>query len=148
MKVILLEKINKLGQLGDMVNVKPGYARNFLIPQAKATEATPANVAKFEARRAELERQQAAILADARTRGERLNGIHIAMSVKAGSEGRLFGSVTAKDIADAISSAGVALSKSEVRIANQAIRSVGEHPVVLHLHPDVNVEITVKVTAE
>ena len=148
MKVILLEKINKLGLLGETVTVKSGYARNFLIPQGKATEATKANLEKFEARRAELEREQAEFFAKAKARGEKLDGAKITMSVKAGTEGRLFGSITAQDIADAITSQGVELKKHEVRITNTVIRNVGEHPVILHLHADVNVAITVKVDAE
>ncbi|WP_077927470.1 50S ribosomal protein L9 [Wohlfahrtiimonas populi] len=148
MQVILLEKINKLGKLGDTVEVKSGYARNFLLPLGKATEATPANIAKLEVQRAELEAKQAEILADATARGEKLNGIVITMSVKAGTEGRLFGAVTSQDIAEAVTNAGVKLEKRDVRIADGSIRSVGEHPVVLTLHPDVIVNIQVNVVAE
>ncbi len=147
MQVILLEKIYNLGELGDMVDVKPGYARNFLLPQGKATEATPANIARFEERRAELEAAQAALLADAQARGEKLDGLVITMQVKAGAEGRLFGSVTANDIATAITDAGVNLDRKEVRINNNSIRAVGEHTVALQLHPDVVVEIKVNVEA-
>lgn len=148
MQVILLEKINKLGKLGDTVEVKSGYARNFLLPLGKATEATPANLEKLEAQRAELEAKQAAILADATERGEKLNGIVITMSVKAGTEGRLFGAVTSQDIAEAVTNAGVKLEKRDVRIADGSIRSIGEHAVVLTLHPDVIVNIQVNVVAE
>ncbi|GBU09266.1 50S ribosomal subunit protein L9 [Gammaproteobacteria bacterium] len=148
MKVILLEKINKLGLLGETVNVRSGYARNFLIPHAKATEATAVNLAKFEERRADIEKHQAAILADAQARAEKLDGVKIDMSVKAGSEGRLFGSVTSQDIADAFTNAGVKVSKSEVRITNGAIRAIGEHPVALHLHAEVNIQIQVNVVPE
>ncbi len=148
MQVILLEKINKLGKLGDTVEVKSGYARNFLLPLGKAAEATPANLAKLEAQRAELEAKQAAILADATERGEKLNGIVITMSVKAGSEGRLFGAVTSQDIAEAVTNAGVKLDKHEIRIADGSIRSIGDHAVVLTLHPDVIVNIQVNVVAE
>lgn len=148
MQVILLEKIGKLGQLGDTVEVKSGYARNFLLPLGKATEATPANIAKLEEQRAELEAKQAAILADATERGEKLNGIVITMSVKAGTEGRLFGAVTSQDIAEAVTNAGVKLEKRDVRIADGSIRSIGEHAVVLTLHPDVIVNIQVNVVAE
>lgn len=148
MQVILLEKINKLGKLGDTVEVKSGYARNFLLPLGKATEATPANIAKLEVQRAELEAKQAEILADATARGEKLNGIVITMSVKAGTEGRLFGAVTSQDIAEAVTNAGVKLEKRDVRIADGSIRSVGEHAVVLTLHPDVIVNIQVNVVAE
>ncbi|ELV08736.1 50S ribosomal protein L9 [Wohlfahrtiimonas chitiniclastica] len=148
MQVILLEKIGKLGQLGDTVEVKSGYARNYLLPLGKATEATPANLQKLEERRAELEAKQAAILADATERGEKLSGIVITMSVKAGTEGRLFGAVTSQDIAEAVTNAGVKLDKREVRIADGSIRSIGEHAVVLALHPDVVVDIQVNVVAE
>jgi large subunit ribosomal protein L9 len=148
MKVILLEKINKLGGLGESVNVRSGYARNFLIPQGKATEATAVNIAKFEARRAEIEKHQAEILADAQARGTKLDGVQFSMSVKAGTEGRLFGSVTSQDIADALTNAGVKVAKSEVRIAHGAIRAIGEHSVTLHLHTEVNVQILVNVVPE
>ena len=148
MQVILLEKINKLGKLGDTVEVKSGYARNYLLPLGKAAGATPANLAKLEAQRAELEAKQAAILADATERGEKLNGIVITMSVKAGSEGRLFGAVTSQDIAEAVTNAGVKLDKHEIRIADGSIRSIGDHAVVLTLHPDVIVNIQVNVVAE
>ncbi|MDG9730060.1 50S ribosomal protein L9 [Ignatzschineria sp. RMDPL8A] len=148
MQVILLEKIHNLGSLGDTVDVKPGYARNYLLPQGKAAEATETNVALFEERRAELEAQQAEILADAQARGEKLEGLVITMAVKAGSEGRLFGSVTAHDIADAITNAGVKLERKEVRIPQGSIRAIGEHTVALHLHADVQVNITVNVTPE
>lgn len=148
MRVILLEKINKLGNLGDTVEVKSGYARNYLLPQRKATEATETNLIKFKERRAEIEKKQAQILTDATERGNKLNGVVIAMSVKAGSEGRLFGSVTNQDIAEAVSNAGVSLAKHEVRIPHGSIRSVGEHEVTLILHADVQVKIQVNVTAE
>lgn len=148
MQVILLEKINKLGKLGDTVEVKSGYARNYLLPLGKATEATPANLQKLEERRAELEAEQAAVLADAQARGEKLNGIVITMSVKAGSEGRLFGAVTSQDIAEAVTNAGVKLEKRDVRIADGSIRSIGEHEIVLNLHADVVVSLQVNVVAE
>ncbi len=148
MQVILLEKIYNLGDLGDTVDVKPGFARNYLLPQGKATEATPENLALFEERRAELEAEQAKILADAKARGEKLDGLVISMQVKAGTEGRLFGSVTAADIADAITDAGVELERKEVRIDQGSIRELGQHTVTLHLHPDVEVEIQVNVIAE
>ncbi|GGZ88263.1 50S ribosomal protein L9 [Ignatzschineria indica] len=148
MKVILLEKIENLGSLGDMVDVKPGFARNYLLPQGLATEATEANVARFEERRAELEQKQAEVLAEATARGEKLAGLVMTIAANAGSEGRLFGSVTAQDIATLITDAGVPVERKEVRIHDGAIRSLGEHTVTLHLHADVNVEITVNVTAE
>lgn len=148
MKVILLEKIENLGSLGDMVDVKPGFARNYLLPQGLATEATEVNVARFEERRAELEQKQAATLAEATARGEKLAGLVMTIAANAGSEGRLFGSVTPQDIATLITDAGVPVERKEVRINDGAIRSLGEHTVTLHLHADVNVEITVNVTAE
>ncbi|WP_026879080.1 50S ribosomal protein L9 [Ignatzschineria larvae DSM 13226] len=148
MKVILLEKIENLGSLGDTVDVKPGYARNYLLPQGKATEATPANIERFEARRAELEMRQSDLLASATARGEKLSGLVMTVAANAGSEGRLFGSVTAQDIATHITEAGVPVDRKEVRINDGAIRHLGEHIVTLHLHADVNVEITVNVIAE
>ncbi len=148
MEVILLERVRHLGVLGDTVSVKPGYARNFLIPKGKATSATVANRAKFDARRAELEKAQAELLSDAKTRGEKLTNVLITMAVKAGAEGRLFGSVGTQDIADAITSAGVKLAKAEVRLPTGLIRHIGEYDVTLHLHADVNVPIRVSVVAE
>lgn len=148
MQVILLEKIQNLGALGDTVDVKPGFARNYLLPQGKATEATKENRELFEARRAELEAKQSDLLARAESRAERLAGLVVNMAVKAGTEGRLFGSVTAADIATSITNAGVDLERKEVRIPKGAIRAIGEHAVTLHLHPDVEVEITVNVTPE
>lgn len=148
MKVILLEKIENLGSLGDTVDVKPGFARNYLLPQSLATEATPANIARFEERRAELEMKQADVLAAATARGEKLAGLVMTIAANSGSEGRLFGSVTAQDIATLITDAGVPVDRKEVRINDGAIRSLGEHTVTLHLHTDVDVEITVNVAAE
>ncbi len=148
MEVILLQKVAHLGNLGDRVNVKPGYARNYLIPQAKATEATVKNVAKFEARRAELEAQAAAALASARERAEKLGEIIVTLSVKAGNEGRLFGSVGPSDIADAVSAAGIELNKREIRMPAGAIRQIGEYDVDVHLHTDVNAQLRVHVVAQ
>ena len=148
MEVILLQKVAHLGNLGDRVNVKPGYARNYLIPQAKATEATVKNVAKFEARRAELEAQAAAALASAQERAEKLGEIIVTLSVKAGNEGRLFGSVGPSDIADAVSAAGIELNKREIRMPAGAIRQIGEYDVDVHLHTDVNAQLRVHVVAQ
>jgi large subunit ribosomal protein L9 len=148
MEIILLEKIPNLGQLGDRVVVKPGYARNFLIPKGKATEATAANVARFEARRAELEKQAADSLAGAQARAEELAELIVTLAVKAGSEGRLYGSVGAGDIAEAVSAAGFDLKKYEVRLPTGPIRQVGEYDVSLRLHSDVNTHIRVNVIAE
>ena len=148
MEIILLEKITNLGGLGDRVKVKPGYARNFLIPNGKATEATPANLARFEARRAELERVAAELLTKAKTRAEQLAELIVTLSVKTGSEGRLFGSVGAADIANAVSAAGIELQKQEVRLPTGSIRQIGEYDVDLHLHGEVRTQIRVNVIAE
>ncbi|HAS52277.1 MAG TPA: 50S ribosomal protein L9 [Gammaproteobacteria bacterium] len=148
MEIILLEKINKLGILGDRIKVKPGYARNYLIPKGKATTATPANIARFEARRAELERVAAEQLARARARSEQLAELIVTLSVKTGTEGRLFGSVGAADIANAVAAAGIELEKQEIRLSTGPIRQIGEYDVDLHLHPEVKSQIRVNVIAE
>jgi large subunit ribosomal protein L9 len=148
MQIILLEKLANLGQLGDVVKVKDGYGRNFLIPQKKAKRATPANLAEFQAKRAELEKVQAEVLAQAQARGEKLNGITVQVAQKAGVDGRLFGSVTTSDIADAIKASGQEVAKSEVRLPNGPLKTIGEFPVDLSLHTDVTVCITVTVVAE
>ena len=148
MEIILLEKIANLGILGDRVKVKSGYARNFLIPKGKATEATSANLARFEARRAELERVAAEALAKAKARAEQLAELIVTLSVKTGSEGRLFGSVGPADIADAVSAAGIELQKQEVRLPTGSIRQIGEYDVDLHLHGEVKTQIRVNVIAE
>ena len=148
MEIILLEKIANLGVLGDRVKVKPGYARNFLIPKGKATTATAANLARFEARRAELERIAAEALAKAKARAEQLAELIVTLSVKTGSEGRLFGSVGAADIANAVSAAGIELQKQEVRLPTGSIRQIGEYDVDLHLHGEVKTQIRVNIIAE
>lgn len=148
MEVILLEKVHKLGNLGDRVKVKPGYGRNYLIPNKMAVPATPENVAAVEARRAELERVQQEHLAAARERAERLAGFTVTIAARAGTEGRLFGSVGTADIAEAVTAAGIELERREVRLPAGPLREVGAHDVVLHLHPDVDVTITVRVVAE
>ncbi|HRD49296.1 MAG: 50S ribosomal protein L9 [Candidatus Competibacter sp.] len=148
MEIILLEKVANLGILGDRVKVKPGYARNFLIPKGKATLATSASVARFEARRAELERSAAAALATSKARAEQLAELIVTLSVKTGSEGRLFGSVGAVDIANAVSAAGIELQKHEVRLATGPIRQIGEYDVDLHLHNEIKTQIRVNVIAE
>lgn len=148
MEIILLEKIANLGVLGDRVKVKPGYARNYLIPKGKATTATTANVARFEARRVELERIAAEALARSKARAEQLAELIVTLSVKTGSEGRLFGSVGAADIADAVAAAGIELQKQEVRLATGPIRQIGEYDVDLHLHNEVKTQIRVNVIAE
>jgi large subunit ribosomal protein L9 len=148
MEVILLEKIANLGNLGDRVTVKPGYGRNYLIPRGKATEATAENVARFEARRVELESKAAESLATAKSRAEELAQLIVTLAAKAGSEGRLFGSVGAADIADAVSAAGYELKKQEVRLAQGPIRQIGEYNVTVQLHSDVKTHIRVNVIAE
>lgn len=148
MDIILLEKVKNLGALGARVTVKAGYGRNFLIPQGKAVPATATNLAAFEARRAELERQEAEILAAAQARAEQLASIAVVIPAKAGDEGKLFGSVGTRDIAKAISAAGIAVDKSEVRLPNGALRNTGEFAISLQLHGDVTADINVTVVAE
>jgi len=148
MDIILLEKVKNLGSLGARVSVKPGYGRNFLIPQGKAVPATEANIAAFDARRAELERQEAETLAAAQARAAQLAEIAVVIAAKSGDEGKLFGSVGTRDIAEAITAAGVTVDKSEVRLPNGAIRNTGEYTVALHLHSDVNAEVSVTVVSE
>ena len=148
MQVILLEKMHNLGELGEAVKVKPGFARNYLIPQGKAVPATPENMEAFEARRAELEKAAADVEATARARAEKLEGMRVTVVRKAGDEGRLFGSVGAPDIAEAVSAAGIELHKSEVRLHVDSIRQVGEHEVGARLHADIEATITVVVEAE
>ncbi len=148
MEVILLEKIDSLGGLGDKVRVRPGYARNYLLPQGKAKFATPENIAEFEARRAELERASAEALAAAETRRESLTGMVIEMKAKAGAEGKLFGSIGASDIADAVTARGVELEKREIRLPEGPLRQAGEYEIQLHLHADVDADIRVIVIGE
>ena len=148
MEVILLEKIHRLGELGDKVRVRPGYGRNFLIPQRKAVPATPDNVEKFEAQRAELEKAQAEALAAAEQRGTGLDEMEVRIAARAGSEGKLFGSVGTSDIADAVTAAGVEIEKSEVRLPTGALRETGEYEVEIHLHADVDRTIRVVVVPE
>ena len=145
MQIILLEKIGGLGNLGDVVTVKNGYARNFLIPQGKAKRATEAALADFEARRAELEARQAEILADAQARQAKLEGQTITIAQKAGVDGRLFGSVTNADIAEAIRAFGVEAAKATVRLPNGPFKAVGEYAIEIALHTDAVANITVVV---
>ena len=142
MEVILLEKVANLGNLGDKVNVKSGYGRNYLLPQRKATAATPANIAEFEARRAELEKAAAERKASAEARAAHLSELEVTITATAGDEGKLFGSIGTHDIADALTASGVEVAKSEIRLPNGTIRQVGEYDVAVHLHSDV--EATVK----
>lgn len=148
MQVILLEKVLNLGNLGDVVRVKDGYARNFLIPQKQARRATEAAIKEFEARRAELEKLAAEKLAAAQAEGEKLNGLTLQLSQKAGVDGRLFGSVTNHDIADALNAQGFKVEKAQVRLPNGPLKTTGDHAVVVSLHTDVAVDVTVSVLGE
>ncbi|HEY7840783.1 MAG TPA: 50S ribosomal protein L9 [Gammaproteobacteria bacterium] len=148
MEVILLEKIRRLGDLGDKVKVKPGFGRNFLIPEGKAVPATPENIAKFEARRAELEKAQADALAVAAARAEKLNALTLTIRRKAGEEGKLFGSVSTGDIAEAAVAAGAELHKHEVRLPEGPFRAVGQYEVSLNLHADVDAKVKLSIEAE
>ncbi len=148
MEVILLQKVENLGALGDKVNVKSGYGRNFLIPSGKATAATEENIKAFEERRAELEKTAADALAAATARGEKLDGMTVTVNSKAGDEGKLFGSVGTGDIAQAITDAGAPVERHEIRMPEGAFRMVGEYEVQVHLHSDVNATVNVVVVAE
>jgi large subunit ribosomal protein L9 len=148
MDVILLEKVANLGNLGDRVDVRSGYARNFLLPKGKATLATVANVARFEARRAELEKSANDQLAAAQARATKFEGFKLTISAKAGNEGKLFGSIGTTDIAEAATKAGQQLERAEVRMPNGPLRSVGEHVVAVHLHTDINIDLPVIIVSE
>jgi large subunit ribosomal protein L9 len=148
MDVILLEKIDNLGGLGDRVTVRPGYARNFLIPRGKAKYATAENIAEFEARRAELEQAAAELLTAADTRREKIDGTEVTITANAGSEGKLFGSVGPSDIARALAAVGAEVEKREVRMPEGPIRQAGEFEIGIHLHTDVNAIVKVIVVAE
>ncbi|KAA6182825.1 50S ribosomal protein L9 [Thiohalocapsa marina] len=145
MDIILLKKVGGLGNLGDKVTVRPGYGRNYLIPTGTAVPATADNLKAFEERRAELEAQALAALAEAEQRKARLEGLTVAIARKAGDEGRLFGSVGTADIAEAITEAGVPVEKSEVRLPAGPFRAIGEHAVELHLHSDVDITVQIEV---
>jgi large subunit ribosomal protein L9 len=148
MEVILLEKIANLGTMGEKVNVKPGYGRNFLIPQGKAAAATVENIAEYEARRAELEKAAAEALAAAEARRDQLADKVITIASMAGEEGKLFGSVGTADIAHAITEAGVSVERNEVRLPEGAFRAVGEYDVLIQLHTDVDATIKLQIEAE
>jgi large subunit ribosomal protein L9 len=148
MQVILLEKVVNVGNLGDVVKVKDGYARNFLIPQKMARRATQAAVAEFEVKRAELEKAAAEKLAAAQGQGEKLNGMTVTIAQKAGVDGRLFGSVTNFDIAEALTKQGFAVEKAQVRMPTGPLKTTGEHPVAVALHTDVVVDVTIAVVGE
>jgi large subunit ribosomal protein L9 len=147
MEIILLQKVDNVGGIGDLVRVKSGYARNYLIPQGKATLATPENKAKFESRRAELEAKAAAELAAAQARAKKLEGLVLKIEMQAGAEGKLFGSVGTVDIAEEIGKRGIEIERSEIRLHDGPLRLVGDHQIALHLHTDVNVEIKVVISA-
>ncbi len=148
MNVILLDKVENLGDIGELVTVKPGYGRNYLLPSGKASLATPENIAEFEARRTELEKHAAAELAAAKARAELVQGMELVIQANVGPEGKLFGSVGPIDIADACENVGVEIARSEVRMPDGPIHEVGDFTVGLHFHSDVNAEITVKVVAD
>lgn len=148
MDVILLEKVENLGVIGDRVKVRSGYGRNFLLPRGKATLATPGNIAVFEARRADLEQKQASELAAAQVRAGNVSKLELRLTAKAGTEGKLYGSLGTADIAEACTAAGVVVRRSEVRLPQGPIRTIGEHSVELHFHSDVNAAIRISVVAE
>jgi len=148
MEIILLEKIENLGAMGDKVNVKPGYSRNYLVPQGKAAPATAENIAEFETRRAELEKASAETLQAAEARRDQLEGKQITIVAKAGEEGKLFGSIGTADIASSISESGVTVERNEVRLPEGAFRLLGEYDVELHLHADINVTVKLTIEAE
>ncbi|HSG12225.1 MAG TPA: 50S ribosomal protein L9 [Gammaproteobacteria bacterium] len=148
MEIILLEKIENLGAMGDKVIVSPGYGRNYLVPQGKAKAATAENIAEFEARRAELEQAAAEALAAAEARRDQIDGKTVGIVAKAGDEGKLFGSIGTADIADAVKATGVEIERNEIRLPEGAFRQVGEYDVVLHLHTDVDATIKLVVSAE
>ena len=148
MQVILLEKVANLGQLGDVVKVKDGFARNFLIPHGKAKRATPANLAEFEQRRAELERAQADALATAQQKAAGLDGMMVQITQKAGVDGKLFGSVTNVDVSEALKKQGFDVPRAAVRMPQGPLKVIGDHPLKVALHADVVVTITVSVLGE
>ena len=148
MEVILLQKVANLGNIGDKVKVKPGYGRNFLLPSGKAALATSTNLKKFEERRVEFEKLAADSLTSAQSRAKQLEGFKLNLHAKAGTEGKLFGSVGTADISEALTKAGIAIERSEVRLPGGPIRLMGEHHVKLHLHSDVEIDLPVVITAE
>lgn len=148
MQIILLDKVVNLGALGDVVKVKDGYARNFLIPSGRARRATKNAIAEFEARRAELEKAAAAKLTEAQAVGEKLAAVALKLSQKAGVDGRLFGSVTNHDVADELNKQGFKVAKAQVRMPNGPLKNVGDYTVSVNLHTDVNVDVAVTVLGE
>ena len=148
MEVILLQKVANLGNIGDRVKVKSGFGHNFLLPHGKATLATPDNVARFEARRAELEKAAREQMTSAEERAAALKEFKLVIPSKAGTEGKLFGSIGTADIAEAATRAGIKIERSEVRLPNGALRTIGDHSVILHLHADIDVPLAVTIVAE
>ena len=148
MELILLEKVQKLGDLGETVNVKPGYGRNYLVPSGKAIPATTENIAKFEARREELEKVAFTKLSTAEERVAALEGFEIVLAANASEEGKLYGSIGPREISDAVTTRGITLEKSEVIMGEGPIRYTGEHDVLVHLHADVETEIKVTINPE
>ena len=148
MNVILLDNVENLGSVGDLVKVKPGYGRNYLLPQGKAALATPDNIKAIEARRAELEKAAAEELATAKTRAEAIQGMELVISANAGSEDKLFGSVGPIDITEAFAAVQVEVERSEIRMPDGPIHELGEFQIGVHLHPEVDVDVTVRVVAE
>ncbi|MGB5517125.1 MAG: 50S ribosomal protein L9 [Gammaproteobacteria bacterium] len=148
MEIILLETIDRLGALGDRVKVRAGFARNYLLPQGKAKLATAENIAEIEARRAELEKQEAEVLAAAKTRAEQLEGLEVSITAKSGGEGKLFGSITNANITEAINEKGIEVEKSEIRMPEGPIRVAGDYEIDIHLHAEVNATIKLTVIGE
>ncbi|WP_367103479.1 50S ribosomal protein L9 [uncultured Psychrobacter sp.] len=148
MQIILLQRIVNLGKLGETVDVKPGYGRNFLIPQGKALPATKANIEKFEARRAELEAEEAKEVATAQERADALTDVNVIMRAKSGDEGKLFGSIGTRDIAEALTNSGLEVDRSEVKLPEGTLRQIGEYSVDIQLHHDVTATIQVTILSE
>jgi large subunit ribosomal protein L9 len=148
MNVILLDNVENLGKIGDLVKVKPGYGRNYLLPQGKAALATPENMKEIEARRAELEKAAAEDLANAKVRAESVTGMELVIAANSGAEGKLFGSVGPIDIVEAFEKIQVEFQRSEIRMPEGPIQELGEFPIGVHLHPEITVDITVRVVAE
>lgn len=147
MNVILLESVENVGGIGDLVTVKPGFGRNYLLPQGKAALATPENMKKIEARRAELEKAEAEELSKAKSRAKSIAGVELVIPANAGSEDKLFGSVGPIDIADAFAAIQIEVERSEIRMPDGPIHELGEFPIGVHLHPEVDAEVTVRVVA-
>ena len=148
MEIILLERITNLGKLGDLVTVKPGYARNYLFPSGKATIANPNNIKNFEATRTEYEKKASDALTQAEGRARQISELEISIRAKSADEGKLFGSISPSMIAEAMSSAGVKISKKEIQMSNGSIRQLGEYEINFHLHPEVNQKLTIHIIAE